>query len=183
MGGLWNVPLFVASLSVSNRRRSVLIIYRFPRRTGGIRRRFNMAAEIRRSRGRENLLFEHRIQDGVESTSGGGREERARASKNFHGGLPAFHWDHFLVSYIKMIPRLRSIYWCKKCTKKEKFQISIFSYVLHFSDVSCILRCDLGFRAVLFGKLIIGTLTLISALDISPSCARELETIDSIRVS
>ena len=33
---------------------------------------------IRRNRGRENLPFERRIQDGVRSTSGGGRE-RARA--------------------------------------------------------------------------------------------------------
>ena len=111
------------------------------------------------------------------------KRARARASKNFRGGLPAFYWDHSQVLYIKLNPRLRSIYWCKKCTKKEKFQISIFSYILHFSDVSCILRCDLGFRAFWFGKLIIRTLTLISALDISPSCARELETIDSIRVS
>ena len=38
------------------------------------------------------------------------KRARARASKNFRGGLPAFYWDHSLVLYIKLIPRLRSIY-------------------------------------------------------------------------
>ena len=38
-------------------------------------------------------------------------EESARARlQNFRGGLPAFYWDHSLVLYIKLIPRLRSIY-------------------------------------------------------------------------
>ena len=38
---------------------------------------------IRRSRGRENLLFERRIQDGVQSTSGGGRERAHAPPKTF----------------------------------------------------------------------------------------------------
>ena len=60
------------------------------------------------------------------------KRARARASKNFHDGYLAFYWHYYLVSYIKLNPRLRSFYWCKKCIKKEKFQISIFSCFAYF---------------------------------------------------